>query len=312
MARKSIAELKAHFKSKQTTKNNKFENKWYPFWEMDFGKECSMRLLSDPNEENPDTFFIEQLHHNLHVNGESKWIPCITMWGEKCPICERSSKYYKVEGKESEKGKYYWRQKNNLGRIIVTKDPLPPNQETGESCQDTIQTTSFSNGIINSIVAGIADFKDTETVPWDVSDGCDFIIKKTKKNTPKGVQGDYSTSVFAREHSIATTSQEVLDAIAALPELKTLLPKNPGIENVIALLEAHDTGRDAPASDDGQSSSSSSEEEKPNLPEEAKNEPKKENSELKVESVKSSEPEQSPDEEDDILARIKNRNKNKG
>jgi hypothetical protein len=170
------------------------------------------------------------------------------MYGEDCPICERSSKWYKAAkaagentksadgelGPNAKKGKYYLKKSSNLVRVIVTKDPLPPG-DTG-SWEGKVATLNLSFQVYNRLIADLATLDDSDPVPYDLDGGIDFVIRKTLNS---GGKADYSSSGFARK---ASTIPEKWRTDLKLINLSTLLPKNPGLEEVVAKLEAHDTG----------------------------------------------------------------------
>lgn len=336
MPRPNLAELKARYKSlseqKQTSSNN-YDNDVFPFFNAAPETESEVRLLADTNEENPLVFQIERFTHALPINGKiQKGIPCIAMYGVDCPICERSVKYYKVArdlkentksadgplGPNAAKGKLYWRNKDSIARGLVLKDPLPV-EEGKESHLGKTRTLYLTGSVIDRVIGDLSSFGDNESPPWDLENGVNFIFRKTMK----GSQANYATSGFARRSS---PIPEEYKSNVKLVDLKSLLPANPGLEKILALLEAHDTGKEV-AESSSQSVKTSQvstpavkTEEKidgdDSIPFDAKTTIA--NTVIKTETVvtepvKSVKEEVKPadPEEDDILARIKNRNKNK-
>ena len=127
MSNKKLDALKALFKKEKENKTeggNKKRGDMYPFWQMDMNKKAVVRLLPDKNPENPYQFFIDKLEHTLSINGKDEKVACLQMYGEKCPICDLSRDFYKTEGKGSANGKYYYRKKTSLLRVLVVEDPL--------------------------------------------------------------------------------------------------------------------------------------------------------------------------------------------
>lgn len=208
----------------------------YPFWQMAVGDQARVRILPDNNEDNPFMFYVDRLEHKIAINGEDKRIPCRSMHGEDCPICELSRKYYKEDGKGSKNGKYYYRNKTSLVRVLVVEDPLPPNKDTGETYEGKVLNTQFGYQLMEKIKEQISsdDLGDFT----DFNDGYDFIIKKT----PQGDYGTYAVgSGFARRPSaIDAEVQETIELI----DLSTLLPKDIGYEKVHNMLSAHLSGEE--------------------------------------------------------------------
>lgn len=249
MARKSLAELKKHLKNKSTANNSGF----YPFTKMQEGEEVHARLVGDPDENNDEQFYIETRNHKLSIGGKDVYVPCIYMYGDKCPICERSQKYYNADDRAN--GKYYYRNVSYLVRAVITKDPLPAGD--GGSALNTVQKLSLNKEVKDFVINGIANFADDEAYPWDLKNGCDFIFRKGKKTIPDPKDNskmkevaDYAGSGFARRAS--PLPDDVITQLeqAELPPLKSLRAKHPGLEKILAMLEAHDTGTEYTESTD--------------------------------------------------------------
>ena len=240
MSKQSLAQLRERFKQQKVSKENKnftSNNDVYPFWQMPLDTQAVVRILPDLNQSNPNVFFIDKMEHTLSINGKDRKIPCLQMYGEKCPICEVSRTYYKDGDKVQ--GKYYYRKKTSLLRVLVMDDPLPPNEEgqkfTGLTCN-----TQFGYQLMEKIVEQISNDTDDglECEPWNMDMGYDFVIKKT----PQGDYGTYAIgSTFKRK---ATPIPAELRESVKLIDLTSLLPKNPGEDKIQALLAAHLTGEE--------------------------------------------------------------------
>lgn len=221
---------------KDKTGTGGYSSDIYPFWQMEIGQQAKVRILPDLNEDNPFLFYVDKLEHKISINGEDKKIPCRAMHGEECPICDLSRKYYKEEGKGSKNGKYYYRSKTSLVRVLVVEDPLPANAETGETYEGKVLNTQFGYQLMEKIKEQISsdDLGDFT----DLNEGYDFIIKKT----PQGEYGTYAVgSGFARRPSAVDPDiQEKIELI----DLSTLLPRDYGYEKVHNMLSAHLNGED--------------------------------------------------------------------
>jgi hypothetical protein len=120
-----INQLRAAF-SKNSEKtgegNSGFWDKFYPFFKMDFDQVGLFRFLPDLDDNNPLGFIVENKYHELNINGQKKKIACLKMYGESCPCCEHSQKYYN-EGNEK-MGKVFWRKLDYIAQGIVVNSPF--------------------------------------------------------------------------------------------------------------------------------------------------------------------------------------------
>ena len=233
----SLADLRAKFKQKAEGKREFTGNSdVYPFWNIAEGATATVRILPDLNEDNENYFFIDKLEHKLAINGQDRKIPCIKMYGEKCPICEHSSKYYKAEGKDSVQGKYYYFKRTSLMKALIIKDPIDYSGG-GESAEGQVKTVQFTYQlmkVINAAIANEEEEKALEELPWGIEAGYNFLIQKSKQ----GQYDNYGTSAFSNR--VSAIADKYLEAVeAGRIDLSTLLPENPGLEKVQALLEAH-------------------------------------------------------------------------
>lgn len=228
-------------KDKEKSSVKKRSGDKYPFWEIPLDQRAVIRFLPDGNKENI-IFYVEKLEHILEIkeNGEVKKerIPCLQMYGEKCPICKLSQDFYKAGDKES--GKYYYRVKYAMARALIVEDPLPPDEETGKNYKGKVCTLQLSYQLHQKIKEQLLELltEDEDTDVTDFKNGYDFIIKKVK-------QGEYENytigSGFARKPRALT--EEELQTIE-LVDLTSLLPENPGVAYVKKMLDKHISGSD--------------------------------------------------------------------
>ena len=199
-----VAALAAKFATSDN--NDSRPSNYYRFWDMKPEESATVRLLPDADPNNPMEFMVEKLMHNLEINGERKTIPCLTMYGEECPICQVSSAFYKEEGKDSVNGKKYWRKKQHILQALVQEDPLAPNPETKENSEGQVRLLNISFQIYGVIKEALTS-GDLEAVPYDMREGYDFVIKKTR-------QGDWDKydlgTKFVRRTSSLTDDEIAL------------------------------------------------------------------------------------------------------
>lgn len=230
-----LAALRAAFgSSEEKQQSREFTNNYYPFWNMSVGQRVVVRFLPDANENNPRMFLEEKATHTLTINGQKRTVPCLTMYGDDCPVCKVSQDYYKANDKVN--GLKYWRKKQYIAQVLIVEDPLPPNQETGETHQGQVRTISLGFQLYNIIKEAYSavDEDALEDVPYDFKGGYDFVIKKTQQ----GEYASYNVGTKFQNKQRALTENELVAVEAGMVELHTLLPKNPGVEKIAAMLAA--------------------------------------------------------------------------
>lgn len=291
----------------------------YPFWNMKFGEEAELRALPFKGMTADDLLpFVNKLEHVLSINGEDQKIPCRKMYGADCAICALSAKYYKSEGKTSEKGKYYYRDAKALCSVYIVNDPLPVNEETKENDQGKIKVVQLGYQISNkydSRLKALLNKGELDDLPWDLRDGLNFAIAKTKQ----GEFANYGTdSDFVRRSS--SLPEDVIENFEPV-DLSKYLPADFGAEKVQRMLDAHLTGEDYEEDNGEDGQKPEQEKEKPKAdpkPESKKSEPVEESAkpkadkeETKAAEKPSEESTESEDEdaEDDYIAMLKRRSK---
>jgi hypothetical protein len=225
----NIDDLRNIFKANESASES-FPNNYYPFWKMNDGEHAVIRLLPDANTENPNAFFVEKAMHNLVINGENKNVPCMSMYGEDCPICAVSSAYYNKGDKVN--GKKYWKKRQYLMQAIVIKDPLPKDETTGENFEGKVCCIAMGFQLYN-IIKDASMSGELDAIPFHFKNGVDFIIKKTK-------QGEYSNYVLSKfmRTNRDLTDDEIAIAEAGMIDLATLIPRQPTVEAIQESLSA--------------------------------------------------------------------------
>ncbi len=224
---------------------------FYPFWVMDFNTRVEVRFLLDKNEENPNGWFVEKKEHRLSINGKNEKIPCMRMFGEKCPICELSEHYYNASKEYAKgtsehddltaKGKYYYRDLRRLTTAFIRIDPIKDSKNNDDST-NTIKVIQFNWSLFNMIQSKVnAMIIDYEQDPFSIHNGYDFFITKTSKSIDGKLVGDYTTSDFSRQSS--AISDDIFDK-STLLDLSSFLPSNPGSDKISRMLESHLSGLD--------------------------------------------------------------------
>jgi hypothetical protein len=225
------------------TNNSSSNSNWklfYQFWKIPDDSTAIVRFLPDKDDGNPLNFLVENLHHELTINGKRETVPCMSMYGHKCPICELSRKYYDDENEEM--GKKYYKKKSYVGQVIVVESPIDHDQT------QLVKLIEFGPAVFKAIHAGFKS-GDLDEVPYEFKGGYNFRIKKTKN----GQYASYSTSSFAPK---ASDLEDDLISSLELYDLKQYRTPEIDMAKLEAMLVADMTGTsvedaeadDAPAS----------------------------------------------------------------
>lgn len=196
----SLEQLKQAFsKQEAKTENTGYWDKFYPFWKMELDQTALVRFLPDLDKDNPMGFVVENLSHKLTVNGKERTVPCLKMYGESCPCCERSRKYY--DEKDEKMGLKFWRRQDFIAQLLVLHSPFEyPHTDD----DNPVRMVMLGPKIFKLIQAAFAS-GDLEENPTDFVNGYDFRFTKSKQ----GQWADYTLSKFVPKQS--AVPQELLD-----------------------------------------------------------------------------------------------------
>lgn len=299
MARRSLKDLQSKINSEGKDSNNN-SGLFYPHWNLPFEGATKVRLLEDPNEDNPYAVYVTFMEHRLHIGDDVVRVPCLRNKGKdhNCPICDLAKKFYDADN--NDKGKYYYRDMYAVLRGLVTKDGLEYS-DGDETATGKVKVFKFSYQIFNKLKAEIAKLDD-EDLFWDLDDGLDFSIVKDKQMGQGGKEyGKYDlSSGFVRKPS--SINEEWREDIPT-DDLNSLLPEIPSYDEADEILQRHLKSLMGESDDSSNDSDSTTSED--DLMEKLKRQRKKKEEEKskKEEKVEEAEKEVTPavesDEDDD-------------
>ena len=226
----TLAEIRAKLQAQETRSSGENrpvgDNAIYPFWNLEQGKESTVRFLPD-GDTNNTFFWAERLMIKLPfagIKGETDnkqvqvQVPCMEMYGETCPILSEVRGWFKDKSLE-EQGRRYWKKRSYIFQGFVVEDGL---KEDGHP-ENPIRRFIIGPQIFQLIKSALVD-PELEELPTDYARGVDFKLVKTSK----GGYADYSTSKWSRRER--PLSEQELEAIKAhgLFNLADFLPKKPG------------------------------------------------------------------------------------
>lgn len=227
-AKNKLDALKAAFEKKGTStqSSNQQWKLFFPFWKAPTDSTTTIRFLPDLDEDNTLGFLVENMQHELHVNGKRENVACLQMFGESCPICDLSRKCYD-EGDE-DTGKKYYRKKSYIGQVIVIESPIEHDQT------QLVKLIDFGPAVFKQIQSAFQS-GDLEEAPYELKGGYNFRIKKTTS----GQYASYNTSSFAPKQ---TDLDDELIASLNLFNLADYRTERLPRETVEAMLVADQTG----------------------------------------------------------------------
>lgn len=240
MTKRSLADLAAAFSSK-TTENtgNATWKLFFPFWKAEVDTVSTVRFLPDADETNPMGFLVENLTHELTINGKREKVACLKMYGEDCPICDLSARFYDKKSAEynEELGKQFYRKKSYIGQVLVIDTPIEHDTE------QLVKLIEFGPQVFKQIQAAFQS-GDLEAAPFELKGGYNFRFRKTK--TGSG-QNSYTTSNFAPKQT--DVGDDVLEKmnLFTLNDYRTQKTERAAVE---AMLVAATTGGSYNSPDD--------------------------------------------------------------
>lgn len=236
MAKKSLADLASAFAAKTSGEGggNQQWKLFFNFWKAPVDSVSTVRFLPDLADDNPMGFLVENLAHELVINGKREKVPCLKMYGEDCPVCTLSQKYYDEKSPEHNEqlGKKYYRKKSYIGQVLVIDTPIEHDAE------QLVKLIEFGPKIFKQIQAAFQS-GDLEEPPYELKGGYNFRIKKSKS----GEYADYGTSSFSPKQT--DVADDVLEAMNLynLAEYRTAKITREVLE---AMLLADQTGGSVP------------------------------------------------------------------
>lgn len=231
--KRSLADLAAAFSSKASegTGGNPTWKLFFPFWKAEVDTVSTVRFLPDADAENPMGFLVENFTHELNINGKREKVACLKMYGESCPICELSARFYDKKSAEynEDLGKQFYRKKSYIGQVLVVDSPIEHDAE------QLVKLIEFGPQVFKQIQAAFQS-GDLEEAPFELKGGYNFRFRKTK--TGSG-QNSYTTSNFAPKQTDVSDDVIAQMTLFNLSEYRTAKTDKAAVE---AMLIAATTG----------------------------------------------------------------------
>jgi hypothetical protein len=213
------------------------DNALYPFYNIPENQMATIRLLPDHDTTNPWFWVVREviyLPFKGVVGGDNPrdepvqvTVPCVAMFGDTCPIMTITRPWWKIPAKEALARQYY-KKRSYLMQGFVVNSPF----EEKEPPENPIRRFNLGISLLEKIKAGLVD-PEMEHWPTDYLNGCDFRIRKTKKDN----RNNYDTSTWARRPRALTEAERLHIEKHKLFDLKQFLGPRPDADG-IALIKA--------------------------------------------------------------------------
>ena len=213
----------------------------FPFWDIPEGSSATVRFLPDGDETN-DAFWVKREVIKLPFagvvggdfpteNDVTVTVPCIDMFGMKCPIIAATRHLWDKE-ETKDLARQYYKKRSFIFQGLVVNSPLDEGENAPEN---PIRRFVINKSIYDIIYEAILD-PDLEEMPTDFDGGRDFTIKKTKK----GDWANYSSSKFSMNtRSLSEEERSIIDVhgLFNLSEALGAVPSPEHIEAMKAMLK---------------------------------------------------------------------------
>jgi hypothetical protein len=210
----------------------------YPFWNIPENTAAVLRFLPDKDDENL-WFWVERQIIRLPFQGISGGdyptssevnvtVPCVDMFGDTCPIIAHTRPWWRDDAKKDLARKYY-KKRSFIAQGFVVSSPF----EETDLPENPIRRFLLGPSLLEKIKAGLAD-PDMENHPTDYLNGCDFRVRKTKKQD----YNNYDTSEWARRSRALSEAEHIAiekSGLFDLKEFKGPRPDADGIEVIKAM-----------------------------------------------------------------------------
>jgi hypothetical protein len=237
---------------KTSTNKPRGDQALYPFWNIKIGETAVLRFLPDADPTNA-LYWVEKAVINLPFTGlksdpsdekvRNVVVPCIDMYGEKCPIIAELSTWYKPKDPVmTALANKYWKKRTYIFQGFVRSNPLigtgDPKTEDSPP-ENPIRRFVIAPQLYTVIKAGNNN-PEIEEIPTDYENGLNFNVLKGKS----GEHADYSTSSFARRESALTEADHAAIEKYGLFNLKDFLPRKPSESELRVIKEMFEASVD--------------------------------------------------------------------
>jgi hypothetical protein len=153
------------------------------------------------------------------------------MFGEACPICELSARFYDKNSAEhnEELGKLFYRKRSYIGQVLVLETPVE------HDADQLVKLIEFGPQVFKQIQAAFQS-GDLEEAPYELKGGYNFRFRKSL--TGSG-QNSYTTSNFAPKQTDVADSVLENMTLYNLSDYRTAKTDRTAME---AMLVAAQTG----------------------------------------------------------------------
>lgn len=214
------------------------DNAAYQIFNIPEGQSATFRFLPDRDDANVFFWAIREtirlpfkgvIGGNFPTDAPVQiTVPCMSMFGEVCPISVITRPWWKDKAKEA-LARVYYKKRSYITQGFVVSSPF---QEQVVP-ENPIRRALLGPSLLTKLKAGLSD-AEMEHSPTDYLNGCDFRIRKTKK----GEHNNYDTSEWSRRTRGLTEAERLAIDQYGLFDLKAYLgtkPDTAGVELIKAM-----------------------------------------------------------------------------
>lgn len=237
----SIETIRAKLLEKKANRSGKSSSSYdtgvFPFWKIETNETVNLRFIQDGNANN-DYFWVTRELIKMPFAGikggdENKevevHVPCVEMWGDKCPVHDEIRPWFKSGDKDLEDlARVYWKKRTYIFQGFVRNSPL----KEDEIPENPIRRFLVGPQVYN-IIEHILTDPDVDVLPINIEKGLDFKLHKGQK----GKHADYSASSWARNATALTQDERDAMDKFGIPDLSTYLPKRPTAEEISIIFD---------------------------------------------------------------------------
>lgn len=234
----SLAELRAKLEQDKPKERFPVDPSYYAYFNGPDKSTATLRFLCKPSDV---YFWVRRLMVRLPFQGEKGKhenevfvpIPCMEMYGKKCPTQEGIKHLWGTERDDEAKKRY--KKASFITQFFVVNSSF----EEKELPNNSIRKGIFGNQIMKPIIASLMN-PDMEDNPTDPILGRDYNLRKTLQ----GPYANYNSSSWSFKTRSWNNKEQDAVSTYGYHDLEDSLPKEPTVEELRVIIEMFEASMD--------------------------------------------------------------------